>query len=164
MTASSPRPFLRPQSVALVALGGTFGAAAREGLVLSVPDAGHLPWAIVIANLAGAFLLGLLYEALNRSIPGRARGPRLRLLLGTGFCGGFTTYSTLAVGSVALAGWGGGPAAHGLGWAAGYAFGTVLAGALATWCGILAGSRRTDTRAAASPGSNSTGANAGDVR
>ncbi|MGO4385186.1 fluoride efflux transporter FluC [Specibacter sp. RAF43] len=134
-------PYLRPASVGWMALGGMLGSAAREALVLVMPDAGPLPWAIIVANMAGAFLLGFLYEALSRHGVGAPRGPRLRLLLGTGFCGGFTTYSTLAVGVVALAGHGTGAA----GWAvaAGYGLGTVLAGAAATWSGIaLGGARR----------------------
>ena len=73
-----------------------------------MPSAGHLPWAIVLANIVGAFLLGLLYAALaTMHRRGARRRRRLRLLLGTGFCGGFTTYSTLALGVVLLAGSGG---------------------------------------------------------
>lgn len=130
--------FLR--SLGWVAAGGAAGAAAREGLVLAMPDTGYLPWAIIAANLTGAFLLGWLYAALasmeqapttRRHVPAR----RLRLLLGTGFCGGFTTYSTLAVGVVLLGG------SSGLGLAAAYGLGTVAAGALATWAGLAAASQ-----------------------
>ncbi|WP_243400183.1 fluoride efflux transporter FluC [Arthrobacter glacialis] len=127
-------PFLRPQSLGWVALGGTLGAGAREALILGMPDVGHVPWAIVLANIVGAFLLGLLYSALSTIPQARAqRTRRLRLLLGTGFCGGFTTYSTLALGVVVMAGSGG------LFWATAYALGTVLFGALATWAGIAVG-------------------------
>ncbi|MHA7304569.1 fluoride efflux transporter FluC [Arthrobacter sp. TMN-49] len=126
-------PFLRPQSLGWVALGGTFGAGAREALILGMPDAGHVPWAIVLANIVGAFLLGLLYAVMATTPAGAPRGRRLRLLLGTGFCGGFTTYSTLALGVVVLAGSGA------LLWAVAYALGTVLFGALATWAGTAVG-------------------------
>lgn len=125
-------PFLRPQSLVWVAFGGTLGAAAREALILGMPDAGAIPWAIVLANIVGAFLLGLLYAALSTMSPGHPqRARRLRLLLGTGFCGGFTTYSTLALGVVLLAGSGG------VFWAVAYGLGTVLLGALATWLGMV---------------------------
>ncbi|GAA5230402.1 fluoride efflux transporter FluC [Arthrobacter cryoconiti] len=135
--------FLRPLSIGFVAIGGAIGAGAREGLILIVPAEGPLPWAVLAANLLGAFLLGLLSEALldhPAFSPGRSqRHQRLRLLLGTGFCGGFTTYSTLALGTAALAGGtGGGPPAWN--WAISYAVGTVVVGAFATWCGILLGS------------------------
>ncbi|AIX99680.1 hypothetical protein ART_0082 [Arthrobacter sp. PAMC 25486] len=137
------------RSLPLVALGGAAGAAAREALILGMPATGSLPWAIIVANIAGAFLLGLLYAGLDRpGGPGRQVAPnspgvashtvllrnrRLRLLLGTGFCGGFTTYSTLAVGVLLLAG------SSGVVWAAAYAAGTVFVGALATWAGIALG-------------------------
>lgn len=131
-----------PGSLALVALGGTAGVGAREALTLSasplfgMPDGGHLPWAVITANIVGAFLLGLLTGALahRRAIHHTTpRGRALRLLLGIGFCGGFTTYSTFAVGLVLLA-QSAGPAV-----AAGWAVGIVTAGALATWLGMALG-------------------------
>lgn len=146
-------PFLRPQSLGWVALGGTAGAAAREAVILVMPDAGHLPWAIALANIVGAFLLGLLYAALATTPAGVPRGRRLRLLLGTGFCGGFTTYSTLALGVVLLAGSGQG----GMYRAAAYALGTVFLGALATWAGTAVGTK-------AGPPADKIPANAGGGR
>lgn len=138
--------FLHLPSWVLVAGGGVVGVAAREGLILAMPQAGTLPWAVVLANLVGAFALGLLYAALDRRsstqvaapirpAKGAPRGRQLRLLLGTGFCGGFTTYSTFAVGIVLLGTGSAGPA-----WAAVYAVGVVTAGALATWAGLALGS------------------------
>ena len=74
-------------TVALVALGAALGAPLRH-------LAGHhldrrLPWGILAVNVVGSFLLGL-FVALGLS------GSSLALL-GTGFCGGLTTYSTFAV-------------------------------------------------------------------
>ncbi|WP_237762631.1 fluoride efflux transporter FluC [Arthrobacter sp. ERGS1:01] len=119
----------------LVAVGGALGAAAREGLTLVIPTVGGVPLAIGLINLAGAFVLGCLYEALTRPGIGAVAAGRLRLLLGTGFCGGFTTYSSLATDTAVLG-------THGhLGTALLYVVGTVLLGACATVAGIAAGAR-----------------------
>lgn len=133
MTPGIRPPHLRAAPIALVALGGTVGVAAREALTVVIPTLGALPLAIGLVNLLGAFLLGVLYEALTRPDGERPAARSLRLLLGTGFCGGFTTYSALAVDTALLLGDGQ------LGTAAGYALGTVLLGACATWAGIAVG-------------------------
>ena len=137
------------QSLILVGLGGSLGAAAREGLVLALPNDGGVPWAILLANIVGALILGLLLSTLTRHAsqhpsPAPARRgamlPRrrsLQLLLGTGFCGGFTTYSTLAVGFMSLSG----TASQGTSVAVAYALGTVVLGGVATWLGMAWGSR-----------------------
>lgn len=128
--------WLRPGSLLLVFFGGCFGAAAREALGAAIPPGSPIPIGILIANLLGAFLLGLLLEWLSRQNLAEAspesarRGARMRLLLGTGVLGGFTTYSALALAVVALL--------HGgsiwLGIA--YGLGTLLLGALTTFAGI----------------------------
>lgn len=61
------------------------------------------PVAIFFINIIGAFLLGLLLQALLHR--GKDEGGRriLRLLIGTGFLGAFTTYSSLATGVILLA-------------------------------------------------------------
>lgn len=67
-----------------VAAGGALGCLARYLLTES-----RSPWAVVAVNLSGALALGLLV-ALVRP------GSLLRPLLGTGFLGGWTTWSALA--------------------------------------------------------------------
>lgn len=113
-------------SVALVALGGAAGSAARAGLGLAMPGAPLV--ATLVVNVTGAFLLALVVE--------RGRRQRRRLLAGTGFCGGFTTYSAVAVHVGELV-----QGAQPL-MAAGYAMATLVAGALATLGGIAVGSAR----------------------
>jgi CrcB protein len=135
--ARGSRPVhLRWSSVGLVAAGGTVGAAAREALVLAVPSTGWFDTVIFCINLSGALALGVLLEALLRQGPEDDRRRRLRLLLGTGVLGGYTTYSTLAVETARLL------ADGDLGGAALYSLATVLLGALATWTGIALAARR----------------------
>lgn len=142
---------LRWPYLGLVVLGGAVGTALREGLSLALPAVdlagGRLPLGTVAINLLGALLLGLLLEMLVRR--GHDAGGRraVRLLLGTGLLGGFTTYSALATDSALLMQ--GGMVAVALA----YALGTVLLGGLATLLGIVLGAalhRRTpDGRGAA---------------
>ena len=84
--------------VALVAAGGAVGTSARWALVETVGStAGGWPTATFVANLLGSFLLGVLLEGLLRRGPETPRRQRLRLGLGTGVLGGFTTFSSLAL-------------------------------------------------------------------
>jgi CrcB protein len=86
--------------VAIVA-GGAVGALARGGLAEAVPHReGTWPWATFVVNLAGAFVLGwLLTRLAERTAPSRYWRP----LLGTGFCGALTTFSTFQVETFELA-------------------------------------------------------------
>jgi CrcB protein len=89
---------IRPAAIALVALGGIVGTAARYGVARAIPTApGGWPWATFIVNLVGAFVLGALLEALTRSSADAGTQRSIRLLVGTGFCGSLTTCSTYAV-------------------------------------------------------------------
>lgn len=133
MSPSGPRPpHLSGPGIALVAVGGALGTGARYLLNAALPTWAGVPVAILGVNVLGAFLLGLLLERLaGAAVVGRSgvRLLRLRLLAGTGFLGGFTTYSALAADTVLLL-------AEHPGRAVGYALGTVLLGAGATVLGI----------------------------
>jgi len=85
----------RPDTLAAVASGGAVGAGARDWISTAWPDGpAGFPWATLWINLGGGFALGLgLVLIIERLRPGR----HLRPLFATGFCGGFTTFSTLAV-------------------------------------------------------------------
>lgn len=82
----------RGMLLAIVA-GGAAGTLARLGLseLLPHPAAGW-PWATLVANVAGAALLGFVLVRFSSRAPAPTR---LRALAGTGFCGGLTTFSTL---------------------------------------------------------------------
>jgi CrcB protein len=76
-----------PRELAAVFAGGVAGAMARAGVLEALPhDPGRWPWATLLVNVAGAFVLGAV----------AAHGPR-RALLGQGFCGALTTFSTMQV-------------------------------------------------------------------
>lgn len=132
VSAGRSRPVhLRPAYIAVVFAGGTVGTAAREALSLALPTgADGIPYVIFGINVVGAFLLGILLDALVRRGADDGRRRLLRLLLGTGVMGGFTTYSALATDAARLIGDG----AAGAGVL--YGLATVLVGAIATWAGI----------------------------
>ena len=65
------------------------GCVFRYLLASSLGERFGVPYGTLAVNLLGSFALALLM-----SLPGRFEDPQLRLLLGTGFMGGFTTYST----------------------------------------------------------------------
>lgn len=115
--------------VLLVAAGGTVGTAARLGLGLLIPDAAGIPLAILVANVVGALLIGILTARLPGAI-------ELRLFVGTGILGGFTTYSAFATGTVSL--W-----AHAPLVAVGYAIGSLVLGLAAAAVGLRIGKPRT---------------------
>ena len=78
---------------AAIFVGGCLGALARAGLAQALPpDPGTWPWATFLANVAGAALLGW---AVTRPWERLPHGHERRLLVGTGFCGALTTFSTL---------------------------------------------------------------------
>lgn len=118
-TPTSVRTVIR--RAGLAAVGGTVGTAVRLGLGMLIADA---PVAVLVANIAGAMLLGILTARLPAS--------DLRILLGTGMLGGFTTYSAFALDSVSL--WADSPALAG-----GYVAASVGGGLVAAWLGLRIG-------------------------
>lgn len=150
---------LRPAAIALVAVGGVLGTAAREGLSLAIPPVAGVPVAIFGINIVGAFVLGVLLESLLMRGPDEGARRNVRLFVGTGVLGGFTTYSALATDTDLLI-------RAGSVWTAiGYALATVVVGGLASLLGIwLAGrfGRRADSGGAeAAPAAPAAGAGAG---
>lgn len=87
----------------VVFIGGCVGGYARYALV-DAWGSGALafPAATLLVNLVGAFVLGWLLALLA----GRRRSTAWRLLVGTGFCGGLTTFSSMVVSTDRLLGHG----------------------------------------------------------
>jgi len=79
--------------VAMVALGGAVGAMGR--FLLSHWRTPRFPFATFMANVSGSFLLGFLAA-------GSSESPLL-LLMGVGFCGSLTTFSTFSLDTLVLA-------------------------------------------------------------
>ncbi|AKP68042.1 fluoride efflux transporter FluC [Companilactobacillus ginsenosidimutans] len=74
-------------NVLLVALGSTVGACFRNELtVASRKTKIDFPWMTLLINIAGSFILGLVTAKINNKA--------MLLFLGTGICGGFTTFGT----------------------------------------------------------------------
>ncbi|MSS45815.1 CrcB family protein [Cutibacterium sp. WCA-380-WT-3A] len=88
----------RPVLVGLVFLGGCLGTLMRAGIshVWPAPKDG-VPWSTMAINLVGAFVLATLLEIFVHAGPDEGIRRAVRLCVGTGVLGGFTTYSTLAV-------------------------------------------------------------------
>jgi fluoride exporter len=76
----------------LVCAGGAFGSGARYLVVLwaSRVLGTAAPWGTLLVNLSGSFALAFLMEMAMRPA---GLSPEVRLLVGTGILGGFTTYS-----------------------------------------------------------------------
>ena len=108
----------------LVMLGGAVGAAARYQIGSLAPRAAF-PWSTLVVNIAGALLMGLLIA--------RAPAEPLRLLLGVGVLGGFTTFSAFGLETVELLQRGATlPALS-------YVAASVLGACVAVWLGLAIG-------------------------
>lgn len=113
------------RELAAVFAGGALGTLSRVGLEsLAVPDPGRWPWPTFVANILGALLLGYFTTRLLERLPVSSYR---RPLLGTGLCGGLTTFSTMQVELVTMI-------EHGhVGLAAGYAAASIALGMVAVY-------------------------------
>jgi CrcB protein len=117
-----------PLRVGAIAVGGALGTLGRYGAEHAWPPRPDgFPWTTLGINFAGSFALALLLTLLVERWPGATL---VRPFAAIGLCGGFTTFSTVAVEVVQRG-------RHGhAGVAAVYLAATLLAGVAATVAGI----------------------------
>ena len=90
------------QNFMLVGIGGFFGSMGRFGLSRLINEGiltKTFPYATFSINIFGSFLLGVVYALALKKI---GNPDTISYLLGIGFCGGFTTFSTFAWENMAL--------------------------------------------------------------
>ncbi|MBC2773854.1 fluoride efflux transporter CrcB [Rhizobium sp. AQ_MP] len=88
-------------NILLVAVGGAAGSVARylTGIAMTRLLGPGFPWGTITVNIIGSFIIGLLTEMMARKFSAPLE---LRLLLVVGFLGGFTTFSSFSLDTMAL--------------------------------------------------------------
>ncbi|HCX23035.1 MAG: fluoride efflux transporter CrcB [Flammeovirgaceae bacterium] len=87
------------KEVIYVAIGGALGSVSRYlmGILMTSQLASPYPYATLSVNLAGSLLIGILSGIFIKS-----GSPITQFMLITGFCGGFTTFSTFSLDGLKL--------------------------------------------------------------
>ena len=87
--------------ILLVGLGGAIGSILRYLCHRWIDESYHpnFPFATFLVNITGCLLIGMIYAGAEK---GNILSPQIRLFLVTGFCGGFTTFSTFAFENVSF--------------------------------------------------------------
>lgn len=118
------------KAILAVFVGGGFGSVLRYLINkwVSVHYPTTFPLATFLINMIGCFLIGLLVMLVGKNYP-----LPIKLLLVTGFCGGFTTFSAFAFENVELM------QNQQIGLSLFYTISSVAVGILFTWLGIMAG-------------------------
>ncbi|HNW18942.1 MAG TPA: CrcB family protein [Sphingorhabdus lacus] len=117
-------------SILLVMSGGAIGAGLRFGLSRALPYSGQgWPWSTFVANILGGLAMGILAAWVLR---GDNSAEPLRLFVGVGVLGGFTTFSAFSLEMARMIEQGQ------TGLAAGYALASVLLALGALFAGMTA--------------------------
>ena len=85
----------------IVGLGGALGSMLRYGVqkIFQAQSVTVFPTGTLLVNIAGCFLIGILWSLVSRSL---SWNQEMKLLLMTGFCGGFTTFSAFTLEGIGL--------------------------------------------------------------
>jgi CrcB protein len=98
--ADVPPPLIHGPATLVVAAGGALGALCRWLVAEALPDVGGgFPWDVLLVNLLGCLLIGVLMVLVVEKWPDR---PLVRPFAGTGVLGGFTTFSAYVADARAL--------------------------------------------------------------
>lgn len=91
------------KNILCVAAGGALGSLLRYGISL-IPVKTNFPVQTFVTNIIGALLIGFItaFAVFRAEQSGGRISARLLLLLKTGFCGGFTTFSTFSLETLSL--------------------------------------------------------------
>lgn len=118
------------RTLLLIALGGGLGSVFRYLTMLFINRHSQLffPYATFVANILGCFLIGLILGLLEKN---NITNPDLKFFLVTGFCGGYTTFSTFSNENVSLL------QANQIGIAFLYIGLSIIFGLAATWGGLM---------------------------
>ena len=118
------------KQVLFVGLGGAAGSVLRylTNVITMKYYASSFPLATFIVNIGGCFIAGLIFGLVSQET---TEAQNLKLLLITGFCGGFTTFSAFALENVRLMNSGNTSTA------VLYTVASIAAGLLAVWIGLL---------------------------
>jgi CrcB protein len=116
-----------PSVLAVVFVGGCVGGYARYALTQAwTTSHDGFPWAVLTVNVVGAFVLAVVIAVAETKAT-----PYLRPLLGTGFCGAFTTFSSITVAVAQLL------AHHRPGTAGAYLALTIVLSLAAAWVALV---------------------------
>lgn len=118
------------KTILYIALGGAIGSVLRylTSILVAKYWSNQFPLATLLTNVVGCFLIGFLIGVLEKN---NLANSALKWLLVTGFCGGFTTFSTFGYENISLF------QSNNAAMAFGYIALSVLLGLFAVWLGLF---------------------------